>query len=459
MAGNISSLGIGSGVLTADVIDQLRAADERAQIKPTQEKIDLNEQKQEAYSLLTSLMTSFKASASALSFDTVFQDKNVSSSGDAKVTIDEGFDVDSFTLETLELAKKDITKLGAVADRDQTKIAGSSGTLTIANGDQTFEVDYNATMTLQDLSQAITDAGGDTFSSSILQTGEGAFNLMITSKETGEAQQLEITDTSGNLNAALFAAADPATNPNGFNKVQAGEDASFKYNGILISRSTNTFSDLIGGVNITLGKKDDFSSINVSLNKEPIMDEMQLLVDGYNELVGNLKDMTLSDQESGQEGIFNNDSFVKSLSRELSSIVTEFSNGSSLVDYGIELLQDGRMSFNSSVLSAKIDADPEGVKKAFTGSTDANGEFTPGIFNTMDESLSNYTGSNKMLSNYATALEDEAKSFRESLERSTQSLNERYETMASRFAAYDSMIASLNSQFSSIQMMIDQAGQ
>lgn len=457
MAGNISSLGIGSGVLTADVLDQLRAADEATQIKPTQAKIELNDQKQEAYSLLTSLMTTFKASASALSYDTVFQNKDVSSSGDAKVTIDQGANVDSFTLETIELAKKDITKLGALADRDQTKIAASSGTLTIANGDETFEVAYNATMTLQDLSQAITDAGGDRFSSSILQTGEGAFNLMLSSKETGSAQQLSITDTSGNLDAALFAAADPEANPNGFEKVQDGGDASFEYNGILISRPTNSFNDLVSGVNISLTKAGDFSDINVSLDKEPIMDEMQLLVDGYNELVSNLKDMTLSNQETGNEGVFTNDSFVKSLSRELSNMVTEFTNGSSLVEYGIELLQDGRMSFNSSVLSAKIDADPDGVKQAFTGVTDTNGEFTPGIFNAMDEKLANYTGSNKMLSNYASALENEAKSFRESLERSTESLNARYESMASRFAAYDSMIARVNSQFSSIQMMIDQS--
>ena len=456
MAGNISSLGIGSGVLTADVIDQLRAADEATQIKPTQAKIELNDQKQEAYSLLTSLMTTFKASASALSFDTVFQNKEVTSSGEAKVTIDEGYNVDSFTLETLELAKKDITKFGAIADRDETKIAASSGTLTIANGDQTFEVAYDATMTLQDLSQAITDAGGETFSSSILQTGEGAFNLMVTSKETGEAQQLTITDTSGKLDAALFAAADPETNPNGFEKVQDGEDASFKYNGILISRPTNSFSDLIGGVNITLGKKDDFSNIAVTLDKAPIMDEMQLFVDGYNELISNLNSMTLADQETGQEGVFVNDSFVKSLSRELSSIVTGFTNENSLVDFGIELLQDGRMSFKSSVLSAKLDADPEAVKEAFSGVTNSDGEFTPGLFNTIDEQLFNYTGSNKLLSNYATALEDEATSFQESLERATQSLNDRYNAMASRFAAYDSMIASLNSQFSSIQMMIDQ---
>ena len=457
MAGNISSLGIGSGVLTADVLDQLRGADDNAIIKPITANIDLNKQKQDAYSLLTSLMTTFKSSASALSYDTIFDTKEVNVSGDAKVTIDEGINVEPFTLETITLAKKDITKLGAVVDRDKTKIAESSGTLTIGQGTESFEVAYNATMTLQDLAQAITNAGGDKFSASILQTGKGAFNLVIASKETGSANALTITDTSGNLKAALFAPKDDS-NPNGYEKAQPGIDASFKYNGILATRSSNSFSDFLSGANITLTKEGDYSEVSISLDKKPIVDEVQLLVDSYNELITNLKDMTLSDAETGKEGVFTSDSFVKSLSRELSSMMTQFQNGDSLVNYGIDLSQDGKMSFKSSVLEAKIDKDPESVKKFFTGSTDKDGNFTAGIFTQMNNTLDNYTSGRGLLSNYATALDTESKKFAESLESATKNLDARYASMASRFAAYDSMIARINSQFSSIQMMIDQAG-
>jgi flagellar hook-associated protein 2 len=457
MAGNISSLGIGSGVLTADVIDQLRAADESAIITPINNNIELNTQKQDAYSLLTSLMTTFKSSASALSYDTLFDNKEVNVSGDAEVTVDEGMNVESFSLETLTLAKKDITKLGAVADRDETLIAASSGVLTIANGDDSFEISYNATMTLEDLAQAITDAGGDTFSASILQTGEGAFNLVISSKETGAGQVLTVTDTSGNLDSALFTAQDDDTNPYGYEKVQDGTDASFKYNGILASRSTNSFSDFLSGVNITLNKEGDFSNVNISLDKTPIVDEVQLLVDSYNELVSNLSDMTLSDTETGKEGVFNNDSFIKSIARDLSAMMTQFKNGDSLVNYGIELNQNGIMSFKSSVLEAKIDADPTAVQKFFSGSTDEDGNFTPGIFNDIDEKLLGYTGANKLFASYATALDVESKNYAESLTSAKESLDARYSTMSSRFAAYDAMISRINAQFSSLQMIIDQA--
>ena len=42
MAATISSLGIGSGVLTADVIEQLRKVDEDRTIKPLETKLTLN---------------------------------------------------------------------------------------------------------------------------------------------------------------------------------------------------------------------------------------------------------------------------------------------------------------------------------------------------------------------------------------------------------------------------------
>ena len=45
MGGTISSLGIGSGVLTADVIDQLKEADRAATVTPIENDMALNDQK------------------------------------------------------------------------------------------------------------------------------------------------------------------------------------------------------------------------------------------------------------------------------------------------------------------------------------------------------------------------------------------------------------------------------
>ena len=78
MAGTINSLGIGSGVLTADVIDQLKENDKAQQITPIDSKISLEQQKGDALDLLKSLMDSFQASVSSLDYDVLYQERTVS---------------------------------------------------------------------------------------------------------------------------------------------------------------------------------------------------------------------------------------------------------------------------------------------------------------------------------------------------------------------------------------------
>lgn len=462
MASTISSLGVGSGVLTADVIDQLKSADEAKIITPIDNKITSNQQKQQAYTLLSSLMKSFQNSASALSYDTIFNSKNVTTDGKAQVTVDAGATVESFTLETLTLAKKDITKLGAVASK-ATEVASADGTLEIKIGSDplnptsTLNVSYTAGMTLDDLTQAITDQAGGSVSASILQTGDGAYNLVLSSKNTGADFALTVTDTSGNLNSALFAAYDVATNPTGYEKIQTATDATFKYNGITTTRSTNEISDLILGVTLNLKEEGDLSNVNISQDTSAIVDEMQLFVDSYNTLKTNLNDMTVSNTETGTLGIFNGDNFIKSISREVSRLVTKVSSNQSLMDYGISIDRSGTMSLNKTTLETKLSDDSDAVKLFFTGGTDSTGATKTGIFETINETMKNYTGYNKLLSNFETSLKTDGTNLAKSKLTAQESLDARYEIMTRRFTAYDGMISKTNSMFSSLQLIINAA--
>lgn len=457
---SISSLGVGSGVLTAEVIEQLKEADEAIVLKPIENKITTNSQQQDAFTMLESLMTNFKANASALSYDTIFDNKEVNVSGDAKVTVDSGANVESFTLETTTLAKKDITKLGAVASK-ATDIASADGTLEIkigsdpANPDKTITIDYTAGMTLDELSQAITDEAGDDVSASILQTDEGAFNLVLSSKNTGEDYALTISDTSGNLDSALFAAYDETTNPTGFQKVQDATDAEFKYNGIVMTRSTNEIDDIVLGLSVTLEEEGGISQVDITQDTSSITDEMQLFVDSYNTLVSNLHDMTEKNEETGMEGVFNSDTFVKGIARDLTDTITSLVSGDSLVNYGIDIDRYGTMSFDKSVLETKLSEDSDAVKLFFTGGTNDSGNDVTGIFESVDEKLKSYTGYGKLLDNFETNLNEEETTLTENYDRSKATIDNRYEIMTQRFTAYDSIINQLNNQFSSLQMMID----
>jgi len=461
MAATINSLGIGSGVLTSDVIDQLKANDETRVVKPLEAKLTLNEQKQEAADLLSSLMDSFKSSVSALSSSTLFSNKTVDVSGDAEVKVESGALIESFTLETIELAQTSIIKLGSFNDRDTTSVASGTftgtETLNISIGTQSYDISYDATTKLEDLMQSINNVASETMTATILQTGDNAYSLVLTSKETGTDQAITLSDDGTLLDASLFAAYDVNTNPGGFREVQAARDATFKFNGIEATRSSNEINDLVTGVTMTLKKEGDFSSVDIGLNTISVTTEMQLFVDSYNTLITNLTDMTTANQETGATGIFNGDSFVKSISKDIRDMLkTTDSNNASLMNFGIEIDRYGVMTFDSSVLDSKLDEDVNSVKMFFAGGIDSeDSSEIIGFFEKLDDKMKEYTGYNALLSNFEDNLKTRYDNLFENHARAVESLDNRYEIMAKRFMAYDAIISKINAQFSSLQMMIN----
>ncbi|ADN08193.1 flagellar filament capping protein FliD [Sulfurimonas autotrophica] len=449
MAG-INSLGIGSQVLTADVLDKLRAADEASIIKPLENKITLSNQKDDAYKLLDSLMTTFKSSASTLSSENTYLGRAVSGNTDAvTITAESGSDVSNFNITNVSIAQKDVWNAATVTDKTKAITDLGSGTFSLTTDGNTFDVDYTSADTLETVRDKINEAAGDKVTASILQTGESSYELTITSDTTNQAITFSDTNDDSDANAKSL-----KTSLN-LNNIQPAKEATFDYNGITITRSTNEISDLLNGVKITLNQDQaatDNANISIAQNTTAISSEMSLFVSSYNALISNLDDMTKSDRETGAVGIFNGESFVKSISREISSVVTEVagSNGNSLIDYGIDIDRHGVMSLNTSTLNAKIASDPSGMELFFRGDST-----TDGVFTTLNDKMNDYLGYKKLMSNFSDQLKSEKDSLVEQHTRQTDSLDNRYEILQKKFIAYDAMISRINSQFSSLQMMID----
>lgn len=448
MAGEISSLGIGSGVLTAEIIDKLKANDESRIIKPIENKITLANQKEDAYNLLSTLMNTFKSSASALDGDNLYLGRAVNGSTDAvTVTAESGADVQSFSITDINKAEKDIWNSNATFSTTDGAIAGlavGDATFTITIDGENYAISYNEDSSLEDIKNAINEAAGDVVTASMLQVGENSYELVITADDVNQA----ITYADSNAGAdGLSALLD-------LNNIQPAKPATFKYNGIEITRSSNEISDLINGVTLRLDQNqsaEDAANISISQNETAITSEMSIFVQNYNNLVSNLQDMTASDTENGTVGVFNGESFIKSITRELNSIIFNVSTGgSSLVDYGINIDRDGVMSFDSAVFSAKFAEDPTALELFFSGDSE-----TDGLFTKLNSKMSEYTGYNQLLSNFSDSLESSKDALVSQYDKLTKSIDDRYAIMAKRFTAYDAIISKINSQFSSLEMMIN----
>lgn len=555
MAGTINSLGLGSGVLTADVIEKLKKNDEAVSITPITNKITLSEQKNSALELLNSLLTTFKTSVSALDEDTMYQKRSVSGNNSSiNVTANAGVAVQTFSVSDVTLAKKHVLESGSFTSGSST-VATGSGTMTLTIDGEDYTIDYTSSTTLDDLKTAINNKAGEKVQASVLQVGENDYRLIATSKATGSDQTIAITDSSGNLSNTLlskqtltseafsastdlvasgisgtqsatfsmngidysieydetttlaqfataintatgttiasvdtsnrlviestiaddvdFSLVDSSTGGldskllaytlSGLEEVQAASDASFKYNGITMSRSSNEISDVITGITIKLLNNTEDANIEITQDVDAISTELTSMVTAYNTLTEQLGKMTLADTEAGTIGVFNGDSSITNIRREITKLITSMdNNGMALAQFGIDLSQDGMMTFNSSAFKTKFNENPSAAELFFSGqiSYDDNGteiSRNDGIFTKINAYVDNYTKYNGIMSMLTGAQEDEINSLTENKKKTQALLDARYESMTSRFIEYDAIISKLNNQFSSLSQQISMA--
>ncbi len=565
MSGTINSLGLGSGVLTSDLLDKLKAADAANIITPLDNKITLNAQKSQALDLLNSLLNSFKSNASALDDDTLYQKRSVSGNNEG-VTVSSaaGSQIRDFSLDITQIAKKNVLQSGSFISNTE-KIASGDGKLNLNIGGKNYTINYTALTTLDDLKQSINDNIGTTVSASVLQTSASAYSLVVTSKETGKTQTISLTDLSGNLKnknlvsegvvsgtfalgeGDLIASATGNTgnmtvtvNGTGYNfayddtttlaqmvsninadttlntklsasivaygtgdyrmiltpkdltegqaitvtdtpivgtgligamttttatngtmqVVQDGQDASFKFDGISMTRSTNNITDIATGLTLNLLKSGTSANISISQDRDKIASEMEGMVSSYNTLIKQLDDMTAYDVTAGKVGIFNGDNTIKNISREITRLITGQDNkGHSLPQYGISLDRNGVMTFDKTAFMEKMNTDPDGTEAFFSGKTAINSvgseTVTKGVFTSLNDLLKKHMSSSGLMDNLTKASKAATTSLNEERSKANKLLEARYATMQAKFAAYDSMISKLNSQFSSLKQQID----
>jgi flagellar hook-associated protein 2 len=446
MAG-VNSLGIGSGVLTSDLIDKLRAADDAIIIKPLENKITVANQKEDAYSLLSTLMTTFKSSASNLGGEDMYLGRAVSGNTDAvTVKAEAGSDVQSFNITNVSKAQKDVWNSQSSFESASTAIPTlGSGTLTVTIGGSPLTIDYTAATTLDDIKAAINENAGTTMTASSMQVGDASYSLAISSDELNQA--ITFSDSNGGV--------DGLSTLLNLTNIQPAKAATFDFNGIAITRSTNEIGDLVNGVVITLNQDQaatDSASVNVTQNSTLISSEMSIFVQNFNNLNTNLQDMTNSDKTSGSVGIFNGESFIKSISRDMTDLIFKQNNsaGNSLVDYGISIDRQGVMSLDAAAFETAYAKDPAAAQLFFSGDST-----TDGLFKELDAKINGYTGYKKLMSNFSDQLSSSKSSLTDQYDRQKAALDNRYEIMSKRFAAYDAIISKMNASFSSLQLIIN----
>ncbi len=141
----------------------------------------------------------------------------------------------------------------------------------------------------------------DTLSANIINDGDGNRFLVLNAKETGADGVFEVDGISGNKN---------------YNDDPTELNARIEIDGIMATSSTNTFTNVITGVDITLtqgagslSEANRTSSLQVSRDDKAIRDNIDKFVKAYNDLIIHLNE--------AKKGALAGDNTVRSIEDQL----------------------------------------------------------------------------------------------------------------------------------------------
>ncbi len=423
--GSLSSLGFGSGVLTQETIDKLKEAEQQARVNPYTTKIEENTTKQKDLTEIKTKLSTFQSAVSSLGDATAFAKRKVVASitdnPPASLTATSGVALQSMNINVTQLAQKDVYQSKGLANDTGIINANltSATNLTFFSKGKEYTVTIDKNTTYSDLVDKINSATGGEIVAKMVNTGEKdtPYRLTLTSKETGEDSAISFypgaKDSNGKyvvdenaksvfeslgwtldetaLNAEGF---DPATSKKGVGiiddaenplHIQQAQNANFTMDGIKMTRSSNTITDIGVGITLTLNKTGEIN-FDIQQDSESITQAMQEMVDAYNDLVLNLNAATDYNSETGTKGSLQGVTEVNSIRSSIVSILfqsqsvdgtVEDANGNkvsskvmlSLQDYGLSMTESGTLNFDSSAFESKVKEDTAMAESFFSGIT------------------------------------------------------------------------------------------
>jgi len=455
---SVSSLGVGSGILTQDVLDQLREVDDAAQVTPITLDIANEEDKEDALDLVDAVMDNLIDSITELTSSTLYDERISDITGSSvSITADEGTDVQEFTLDVTVLATAQIEESGAFS-AETDLIATATGTMNINVNGLDYTIDYDDTTTLDDLKDAINETAGDSINATVVQITTGEYRLFMSSVETGTNQDITVTDDSGFLSDDGGTTAAGTLLTTSMTAVQTAVDAEFTFNGQAITRESNVISDLVTGLEITL-EETGSSDVSIEQDRDSLESRFESFVEHYNAAITQLDTLTLASTESDERGIFASESLIKNMK---SSIVDMFSTAGGgvgyMTDYGFDVDEDGKMTIDLDTLNTAFDDDFDNVQIFFSGGDFDNGDTTTttvdGVFTEWQTEIEAYTESKGTLSQFSDSITDRISTLEDNQLDATERLDDKYAILAKIYASYDALISRLNSASSMFAQMI-----
>ena len=371
----------GSGLNITQIVDSLVEAEQVPQENQIQSKIDAKNTAISAIGEIKSALSKLSTSLTTLTGNTSLKVKSTSSAVSANIS-DPSTAVEinsSITVTTL-------AKGQTLAFEDyalNTSLVGA-GTLLLERGDwssgsfvasatvQSKSLTVLATDTLESLKDKINalDYG---VTASVLGAGDDTYTLVLKSQD-GKSNALRITATESPSGSGLSAIDNSTTNSS--KQKLAGTDATFTVDGISLTRSSNTISDLFRGYTVnllastTVNGSDTPANLTGSVDKDQATTNLQSFVTAVNTARTLLNEKTFRGSSTQDAGDLSDDPVIKSIQNQLKTLTSSQlsgfgANGVYLSNLGVRTEKDGLLSLNTTVLENELKNNPTSLDAIF----------------------------------------------------------------------------------------------
>ena len=457
----MSILGIGSGIDLNEVLDQLEAV-EKNRLTPIKAQQKAVNNKISGFGKLKSALSTFNSATAKLQKKELFQARFASGNDNYFTTnVNSKAQLGNYAVSVEQLATAHSVATNAI--NDKTSTLGNDNetrTLTIeqANGQKLNITLGKDDTSLESIANAINQAkvinedgstSDTTVNATIVRSGTDSYQLVITSKETGEQQAItSISSDDDKLNSLIGFNANQADS-SAMSEVAKAQDAKFSFNGITINSSSNTVKEVIPGVDITLkAVTTTAQNLTISADNDKAQEALKEWVDAFNQLQSTISSLTQftagdvnSDELNNSNGPLIGDSTLRNIDQSIRSIFSKGQTGelSVLAQIGINMDSNGKLVIKENELEKTLKENSEAVAILFTG----DGE-TTGIANEVFAKVSSFIDSDGMIDTATNGLNSTLKSLDKRYDQVNNSIDQTIERYRVQFTKLDILINELN---------------
>lgn len=447
----ITSLGVGSGLDLSSIVSGLMAV-EKQPLTALKSKQSTIESRISALGTVKSGLASLQTAASNLipgtsqSLADKFSTFTAKSADEtiATATAKSGVAATKYTLSNITLASAEQVRKTETALGIPTGTGSGTLSIKVGSGDN-VDISVSNGASLTDIAKAINGSKAGV-TASVINDGT-AKHLVITAKDTGTANTISITGSTG-WEGFNLRPTSASTDTNSWIAQQSATSASVDVNGLTITSPTNTISDAVSGLTINLLKASaSGTSINVTQdNTTSISAALNAFVTAFNSTASSMKSLGAYNATTKVAGALQGDAVLRSAQTQVSRLVTtKYGSGDlqTLSDLGISLQKDGSLKLDTTKLNKAIEKDFTGVSEMVAA---VGTGFKTGLNNLIDSS-----GSVTSATESANRMVKELQTRQEAMQDRLDKIQERY---TKQFSSLDSMIAKFNQTSSSLTSML-----